>query len=110
MQSNTAYHDKLVSLVALLTPHLLAVRKYKIVHVNKFTLKDHRIISKLKHIRPNHVTFGSNSLEPVGPQIWNGLQNKLKFAENSKNFKLLESNEMARIRRIFCPPGRVEST
>ena len=43
----------------------------------------------LKHIRPNQVTFGSNSLESVGPQIWNGLPNKMKSAENLKNFKLL---------------------
>ena len=35
----------------------------------------------LKHIRPNRVTFGSNSLKPVGPQIWNGLPNKMKSAK-----------------------------
>ena len=43
----------------------------------------------LKHVRPNQVTFGSNSLESVGPQIWNGLPNKMKSAENLKNFKLM---------------------
>ena len=43
----------------------------------------------LKHVRPNQVTFGSNSLESVGPQIWNGLPNKMKSAENLTNFKLM---------------------
>ena len=43
----------------------------------------------LKHVRPNQVTFGSNSLESVGPQIWNGLPNKMKSAENLKSFKLM---------------------
>ena len=43
----------------------------------------------LKHVRTNQVTFGSNSLESYGPQIWNGLLNKMKSAENLKNFKLM---------------------
>ena len=43
----------------------------------------------LKHIRPNQATFGSNSLESVGPQIWNGLPKKLKSADNLKHFKLM---------------------
>ena len=43
----------------------------------------------LKHVRPNQVTFGSNSLESVGPKIWNGLPNKMESAENLKNFKLM---------------------
>ena len=43
----------------------------------------------LKPVRPNQVTFGSNSLESVGPQIWNGLPNKMKSAKNLKNFKLM---------------------
>ena len=43
----------------------------------------------LRHVRPNQVTFGSNSLESVGPQIWNGLPNEMKSAENLKSFKFL---------------------
>ena len=43
----------------------------------------------LQHIRPNQVTFRSNSLESVGPQIWNGLPNKMKSAEDLKNLKLI---------------------
>ena len=43
----------------------------------------------LKLIRPNQVTFGSNSLQSTGPQIWNDLPNELKSAENLKNFKVL---------------------
>ena len=43
----------------------------------------------LKHVSPNQVTFGSNSLESFGFQIWNGLPNKIKSAENFKNFKLM---------------------
>ena len=60
---------------------------------NFFKLRSSRYSSRkpydLKHIRPNQVTFGSNSLESVGPQIWNGLPNKMKSAENLKNFKLM---------------------
>ena len=60
---------------------------------NFFKLRSSRYSSRnpygLKHIRPNQVTFGSNSLESVGPQTWNGLPNKMKSAENLKNFKLM---------------------
>ena len=49
----------------------------------------------LKHIRPNQVTFGSNSLESVGPQIWNGLPNKMKSAENLETSNLSQSNGIA---------------
>ena len=41
----------------------------------------------LKHYRPNQVTFGSNSLRSLGPQIWNGLPNEIKSAENLNSFK-----------------------
>ena len=41
----------------------------------------------LQHYRPNQVTFGSNSLRSLGPQIWNGLPNELKSAENLNSFK-----------------------
>ena len=41
----------------------------------------------LQHYRPNQVTFGSNSLRSLGPQIWNGLPNEIKSAENLNSFK-----------------------
>ena len=41
----------------------------------------------LQHYRPNQVTFGSNGLRPLGPQIWNGLSNERKSAENLNSFK-----------------------
>ena len=39
-------------------------------------------IKNLEHYRPTQVTFGSNSLRFLGAQIWNGLPNDLKSAEN----------------------------
>ena len=45
--------------------------------------------NSLAHIRPNQTTFGSNSLSCIGPQIWNGLPNEMKSAENLKSFKTL---------------------
>ncbi len=41
----------------------------------------------LQHYRPKQVTFGSNSLQSLGPQIWNGLPNEIKSAENLSKFK-----------------------
>ena len=41
----------------------------------------------LQHYRPNQVAFGSNSLRSLGPQIWNGLPNEIKSAENLNSFK-----------------------
>ena len=38
--------------------------------------------NNLQHYRPNQVTFGSNSLRSLGPQIWNGLPKEIKSAEN----------------------------
>ena len=40
-------------------------------------------------LRQNQVTFGSNSFESVGPQIWDGLPNEVKSTENLKKFMLL---------------------
>ena len=48
--------------------------------------------NELAHVRPNQTTFGSNSLMAIGPQIWNGLPNELKSADNLKNFKNLIKN------------------
>ena len=45
--------------------------------------------NSLAHVRPNQTTFGSNSLSCIGPQIWNGLPNEIKSAENLKSFKTL---------------------
>ena len=44
--------------------------------------------NNLAHLRPNQTTFGSKSLKSIGPQIWNGLPNELKLAENLKSFKV----------------------
>ena len=41
----------------------------------------------LQRYRSNQVTFGSNSLRSLGPQIWNGLPNEIKSAENLNSFK-----------------------
>ena len=46
-----------------------------------------RKFNDLQHYRPNQVTFGSNSLRSLGPQIWNGLPNKMKTVENLNSFK-----------------------
>ena len=43
--------------------------------------------NNLNHFRPNQVTFGSNSLSAMGPQIWNCLPNELKSAESLNSFK-----------------------
>ena len=39
--------------------------------------------------RTNQVTFGTNSLKPYGPKIWNALPFSIKTAENLKAFKTL---------------------
>ena len=41
------------------------------------------------HYRPNQVTFGTNSLRILGPQIWNCLPDELKSADNLNIFKRL---------------------
>ena len=41
----------------------------------------------LQHYIPNQVTFSSNSLRSLGPQVWNGLPNDMKSAENLNIFK-----------------------
>ena len=43
--------------------------------------------NNLAHVRPNQTTFGSNSLTFIAPQIWNGLPDRIKSAENLKSFK-----------------------
>ena len=48
----------------------------------------------LQRYRPNTVTFGSNSLRSLGPQIWNGLPNEIKSAENLNSFKHMIKNGM----------------
>ena len=45
--------------------------------------------NNLAHVRPNQTAFGSNSLMSIGPQIWNGLPNEIKLAENLNSFKVL---------------------
>ena len=48
-----------------------------------------RNANNLAHFRPNQTTFGSKCLQSFGPQIWKGLPNELKSAENLKSFKVL---------------------
>ena len=48
----------------------------------KSSIYSSRNPNDLQHYRPNQVTFGSNSLESLGPQMWNGLPNEIKSAEN----------------------------
>ena len=38
--------------------------------------------NNLAHVRPIQTKSGSNSLVSIGPQIWNGLPNEIKSAEN----------------------------
>ena len=45
-----------------------------------------RETNNLQHYRPNLVTFGSNSLRSLGPQVWNGLPNDMKSAEDLNIF------------------------
>ena len=44
--------------------------------------------NNLAHVRPNQTTFGSNSLTSIAPQIWNGLPDRIKSAENLKNLRI----------------------
>ena len=53
----------------------------------KSSIYSSRNPNDLQHYRPNQVTFGSNSLRSLGPQIWNGLPNEIKSAENLNSFK-----------------------
>ena len=48
----------------------------------------------LQYYRPNQVTFGSNSLRSLGPQVWNNLYNEITSAENLKTFKNSLNNGM----------------
>ena len=58
-----------------------------------FKIKSSRSSSRnpynLQHHRPNQVTFGSNSLRSLGPQIWNALPNEIKSTDNLNSFKRL---------------------
>ena len=58
-----------------------------------FKIKSSRYSSRnpydLQHHRPNQVTFGSNSLRSLGPQIWNALPNEIKSTNNLNSFKRL---------------------
>ena len=44
--------------------------------------------------RKRQVTFGTKSLEGLGPKIWNNLRYRIKFAENLNIFKTLLKNGM----------------
>ena len=45
--------------------------------------------NNLTHYGPNQVTFGTNSLRFLGPQIWNCLPEGLKSADDLNTFKSL---------------------
>ena len=47
-----------------------------------------RNLNNLAHVRPNQTTFGSKSLMSIGPQIWNGLTNEFKSAENLRVLRI----------------------
>ena len=49
-----------------------------IFHIRTFNYSS-RNPNNLIHHRPNHVTFGTNSLRFLGPQIWNCLLEKLNW-------------------------------
>ena len=53
----------------------------------KFYSYSLRKSNDLQHYGPNQVIFGSNSLRPLGPQIWNGLPNDKNSAENVASLK-----------------------
>ena len=57
-----------------------------IVKSSSYTLRE---ANNLQHYRPNQVTFGSNSLQSLGPQTWNELPNDMKLAENLNIFKTM---------------------
>ena len=62
-----------------------------------------REAKNLQHYRPNQVTFGSNGLRSLGPQIWNGLPNDMKSAENMNIFETtLEKWESHRCKCNIC--------
>ena len=46
-----------------------------------------REITNSEHYGPNQVNFDSNSLLLLGPQIWNGLPDDIKSAENLTSLK-----------------------
>ena len=54
---------------------------------SKSSVYSSRNPNDLQHYRLNQVTFGSNSLRSLGLQIWNGLPNEIKSAENVNSFK-----------------------
>ena len=60
-----------------------------------------RETNNLQHHRSNKVTFGSNSLRSMGPQIWNGLPNVMKSAENLSIFKNILKSRRALISNVY---------
>ena len=64
--------------------------------------------NNLAHVRPNQTTLGSNSLTSIAPQIWNGLPDRIKSAENLKNFKdLIKQWNGPNCKCSACPECRV---
>ena len=61
-------------------------------HVKSNCLAVERNPNDLQHYRPNQVTFGFNSLQSLGPQIWNGLPNEIKSAKNLNSFNHMIKN------------------
>ena len=62
-----------------------------------------REANNLQNYRPNQITFGSNSLRSLGPQIRNGLSNDMKSAENLNVFKTIQKKwEGSRCKCSLC--------
>ena len=64
------------------------------VGFSSYTLRE---TNNLQHCGSNQVIFVSNSRQSLGLQIWNGLSNDVKSAENLKIFKNILKNE-----RVYC--------
>ena len=60
--------------------------------------------------RKRQVTFGTKSLESLGPQIWNNLSYHKKSAENLNVFNNLIKNGMIPPVVSMCVPYRYLST
>ena len=77
----------------IFVPHHLSAKWFS-THPEVFAHKSSMNVNRsmrnpydLKHHRPNQVTFGSKSLRPLGPQVWNSLSNEIKSTETLKAFK-----------------------
>ena len=80
---------KLPCIEILKTPNKLNPSFIQDIFIVKSSSYILREAKNSQHYSPNQVTFGSNSLRSLGPQIWNGLPNDMKSAENLNTFKTM---------------------